>query len=196
MRGWTLQDSTVDPLELPDDLKKFAREMAGESAVALTSDREKILNSAALEVELYSGKLWFRGVGSTPRSCESVIETDGGNVPSVGAVPRSTGVTITSVELWSDSAAAFVTTEYILRPLGMIRVSAAGTYRIVASVLPLETYPTVIDEAVARLFSYRESYKPRRNTSELADGNAPSITGAMMRSGAAECIRFIRTPGV
>ena len=31
-RGWTLQDSTVDALELPDELKDFAREMAGESA--------------------------------------------------------------------------------------------------------------------------------------------------------------------
>ena len=29
MRGWTLEDSTVDALELPDDLKDFAREMAG-----------------------------------------------------------------------------------------------------------------------------------------------------------------------
>ena len=53
-----------------------------------------------------------------------------------------------------------------------------------------------IDEAVARLFSYRESFKPRKNTGELSDGNAPSITGMMMRSGAAESLRYVRTPGV
>ena len=60
-----------------------------------------------------------------------------------------------------------------------------GVYRVVAAVTPSLVYPTVIDEAVARLFAYREAYKPRaRGASELSDGNAPSITGAMMRSGA------------
>ena len=65
-----------------------------------------------------------------------------------------------------------------------------------ARVLPIANYPTVIGEAVARLFAYREAYKPRRNTSDLSDGNAPSIAGAMLRSGAAELLRFSRTPGV
>ena len=52
-RGWTLADSTVDPLELADELKTYAREMVGESSVQLTSDRERILLTAALEIELY-----------------------------------------------------------------------------------------------------------------------------------------------
>ena len=30
-RGWTLADSEIDALELSDELKDFAREMAGES---------------------------------------------------------------------------------------------------------------------------------------------------------------------
>ena len=93
------------------------------------------------------------------------------------------------------SAAAYVTAEYVARPLGAIRVADAGTYRILASATPNPNYPTVIDEAVARLFAYRESFKPRKNSSELSDGNAPSITGMMMRSGAAEALRFVRTPG-
>ena len=78
----------------------------------------------------------------------------------------------------------------------MIRVSRAGTFRIVASVLPVLTYPVVVNEAVARLFSFRESYKPRAATGELADGNPPATTGALMRSGAAEALRHIRTPGI
>ena len=59
-----------------------------------------------------------------------------------------------------------------------------------ASATPNPNYPTVVDEAVARLFAYRESYKPRRNTSDLCRmGNAPSITGADdEKSGAAECL--------
>ena len=73
MRGWVLQDSTVDALELPDGLKDFAREMAGESAVSLTSDRERILLSAALEVELYCGSAYFRGHAGSARIATSVV---------------------------------------------------------------------------------------------------------------------------
>ena len=40
---WTLQDSVIDPLDLDDDVKDQAVAIAGESAVALTTDRENIL---------------------------------------------------------------------------------------------------------------------------------------------------------
>ena len=197
MRGWVLQDSEIDALDLSDELKDFAREMAGESSVGLTDDRERILLTAASEIERYIGKMIFRGVGGAPRVATSVVEVEAPfTAPAVGALPRSTGVTVTAVEIWDDDSEAFAPSTYIRRPLGRIRVPAAGTYRIVVSVLPLEKYPTVIDEATARLFAYREAYKPRRNTSDLSDGNAPSIAGAMMRSGSAECLRFVRTPGV
>ena len=197
MRGWTLEDSEIDALELSDELKDFAREMAGESAVALTSDRENILLAAASEVELYCSRLWFPGPGGAPRVATSVVEVEAPfTVPAVGAAAKSTGVTITSVERWDDAAEAFAPSTYIRRPLGRIRVPCAGTFRIAASVLPAASHPTVIDEAIARLFAYREAYKPRSNTSDLSDGNAPSIAGAMLRSGSAECLRFVRTPGV
>ena len=197
MRGWVLEDSEIDALELSDELKDFAREMAGESAVQLTDDRERILLTAALEVELYIGKMIFRGVGGAPRVATSVVEVEAPfTVPAVGALPKSTGVTVTAVERWDDEAEAFAPSTYIRRPLSQLLVPAAGTFRIVASVLPAARYPTVIAEATARLFSYRESYKPRRNTSDISDGAAPSITGMMMRSGAAESLRYVRTPGV
>ena len=197
MRGWTLEDSTVDALELPDDLKDFAREMAGESAVALTSDRERILLTAALEVELYCARMYFTGAAGSARACTSIVEVDGtGDVPAIPQFPRSAPVLVQAVAQWSDEAAAYVTAEYVARPLGAIRVADAGTYRILASATPNPNYPTVIDEAVARLFSYLEAYKPRKNTSDISDGNAPSIAGAVLRSGAAECLRFVRTPGV
>ena len=197
MRGWTLEDSTVDALELPNELKDFAREMAGESSVSLTSDRERILLSAALEVELYVGRMYFTGAAGSARACTSIVEVDGrGDVPAIPQFPRSAPVNVTSVSQWDDAAAAYVTAEYVARPLGAIRVAAGGTYRVLASATPHPNYPTVIDEAIARLFSFREAYKPRRATGELADGNAPSITGAMMRSGAAESLRHIRTPGI
>ena len=196
-RGWVLQDSEIDALELSDELKDFARDMAGESSVQLTSDRERILLTAALEVELYVGKAYFRGPGGSARACSTVLEVAAPfTAPAVGALPRSTGVTVSAVEIWDDAAEAFAPSTYIRRPRSQLLVPAAGTFRIVASVLPAARYPTVIDEAVARLFSYRESFKPRKNTGELSDGNAPSITGMMMRSGAAESLRYVRTPGV
>ena len=197
MRGWTLQDSTVDALELSDGLKTYTREMAGESAVALTSDRERILLTAALEVELYCARMYFRGAAGSARACTSIVEVDGlGDVPPIPQFPKSAPVLVTHVSQWDDAAAAYVTADYVVRPLGAIHVSDAGTYRILASSTPNSNVPTVVDEAVARLFSYREAFKPRRNTSDMSDGNAPSIAGAMLRSGASECIRFIRTPGV
>ena len=194
---WTLQDSTVDALELSDGLKDFARAMAGESSVQLTDDRERILLAAALEVELYCARMFFTGAAGSARACTSVVDVDGlGDVPPIPQFPRSAPVLMTAVARWDDAAAAYVTAEYVARPLGAIRVSNAGTYRILASSTPNPNYPTVIDEAVARLFSYRENFKPRLNSSQDADGTPPSTTGAMMRSGAAECLRFIRTPTI
>ena len=194
---WVLQDSEVGALELSDKLKLFARQMAGESSVSLTEDRARILDSAAAEVEFYVDKMWFRGPGGAARESMSIVEVEAPfAVPAVGALPRSVGVTVDAVELWDDEAEAFAPVDYIRRPLGVIRVPRAGTFRIVASVLPVLTYPVVVNEAVARLFSFRESYKPRAATGELADGNPPATTGALMRSGAAEALRHIRTPGI
>ena len=196
MRGWTLADSTVDALELPDDLKTYAREMAGESSVSLTDDRERILLAAALEVEMFVGKMYFAGAAGSARSCTSIVSVSiPTDVPPIPQFPQSAPVLVTSVMRWDDAAAAYVTAEYVSRPLGAIRVPA-GDYRILASSTPNTSYPTVVDEAVARLFSYRESYKPRRNTSELSDGNPPSTTGALQRSGASESLRHIRIPGI
>ena len=92
-RGWTLADSTVDPLELADELKTYAREMVGESSVQLTSDRERILLSAALEIELYIGKAFFRGHAGSARACTSIVEVDGpGDVPAFPPFPQSAPV--------------------------------------------------------------------------------------------------------
>ena len=65
-------------------------------------------------------------------------------MPSIPQFPRSAPVLVTHVSHWDDAAAAYVTAEYVARPLGAIRVAAAGTYRIVASSTPHPNYPTVI----------------------------------------------------
>ena len=196
-RGWVLIDSEIAALELPDDLKTYALAMATEKALALNSTRENILLSSAQEVELYIGRIIFLGQGGSARVCTSVLEADATNdIPAIPQLPHSHPITVTNVLRWSDDAEAFVAASYVVRPVGRIRLAESGTYRIVCEATPSTTYPTTIKEAVARLFSYREAYKPRLDTSDFSGGNAPSITGAMMRSGAAECIRFNRTPGV
>ena len=81
--------------------------------------------------------MMFRGAGGAPRVASSVVEVEAPfTVPAVGAFPRSTGVTVTSVERWSDEAEAFTASTYIRRPLGLILVPAGGTFRIAASVHP------------------------------------------------------------
>ena len=165
-RGWTLADSTVDALELADELKTYAREMVGESSVQLTSDRERILDGVHGRAgggtlrrprrDLQRSRRQRRG------ACRAVVEVDGPgiDVPAIPQFPRSAPVLVTVVARWDDAAAAkYVTAEYVVRPLGAIRVTAAGTYRIVRGLgdTPSLTYPTVVEEAVAsRLFAYRE----------------------------------------
>ena len=193
---WMLRDSVIDALALDDEVRDQAQAMAGESAVAVTDDRENILHESAAEIERYSGRMWFRGPGGLPRVATSVLETDGGDVPAVGAMPSSVGVTIASVDVWSDSAEIWTLVTHIRRPLGMIRVTAGGTYRIVAAVLPLAIYPSEIREAVARLFAYRENLRPQKTTGDAADGTIPTQAGAIQKSGAAELLRFTRNPAI
>ena len=196
-RGWVLEDSEIDPLELPGDLNDFSQAMASEKALSLTADRQVILLSAAAEVELYLGKLIFRGVGGAARVATSVIEVEAPfTAPAVGALPRSTGVTVTTVEIWDDASEAFTTSTYIRRPLARVLLPSAGTFRIVASVLPAANFPYAIANAVGLVFSYREEYRPRHSSSDLSDGAAPSVAGAILRSGAGEALRFYRVPGV
>ena len=129
---WVLRDSVIDALALDDEVRDQAQAMAGESAVAVTDDRENILHESAAEIERYSGRMWFRGPGGLPRVATSVLETDGGDVPAVGAMPSSVGVTIASVDVWSDSAEIWTLVTHIRRPLGMIRVTAGeriGSWR-------------------------------------------------------------------
>ena len=196
MRGWVLESSEIDQLEVPDAVIKFSLGLARESALTLTADRQTILLSAAAEVERYIGQMIFRGVGGAPRVATSVVEVVAPfELPAVGALPRTQGaVTIISVERWDDELEAFTPVEYVRRPLARILVPEGGAFQIVADVLPLVTIPAAIINAVAMVFSYREQYRPGQGSGDLSDGSAPSVAGAILRSGAAEVLRGYRVP--
>ena len=167
--------------------------MVGESS-ALTSPRtvKKSCSARRLKSSYTCEKMYFRGAAGSARACTSIVEVDGpGDVPAIPQFPRSAPVNVTAVAHWSDAAAAYVTAEYVAQAArrdprgGGGHVSDRGKRST-----PNPNYPTVIDEAVAQTFQLSRGYlsRGRRNTSDISDGNAPSITGAMMRSGAAECI--------
>ena len=111
-------------------------------------------------------------------------------------MPSSVGVSITLVEVWSDEAEVWTPVTHISRPLGMIRVAAGGTYRVVASVLPLATFPSEIRKATARLYAYRENLRPQKITGDAADGTIPTQAGAIQKSGAGELLKWVRTPAI
>ena len=193
---WTLQDSVIDPLDLDDEVKDQAVAIAGESAVSLTTDRENILLAAAGQVERYTGRAWFRGPAGAARVATSIVETDAGDVPAVAALPSSVGVSIVSIEIWSDNSEVWTAIDYIRRPLGMIRVKQGGTYRIITSVLPLATFPHEVIEATARLFAFLENLKPRMASGDMSDGTIATQAGAIQKSGAGELLRFTRTSAI
>ena len=70
--------------------------------------------------------------GSARMRARAIVEVDGPgiDVPAIPQFPRSVPVLVTAVARWDDAAAAYVTAEYVVRPLGAIRVAAAGSFRI------------------------------------------------------------------
>ena len=190
---WLLRDSVIDPLDLDDETKAQARAMAGEKAVDLTTDRGHILDAAAVEIEEYVGRMFYRGLAGAVRVATSVVEIDEpGDVPAIPALPLTAPVNMTHCAKWDDAAAAFQSVDYIVRPVGAIRLPCAGTYQIVASATPSLRYPTAVREAIARLFAFREIHRPQRTDGAMTDsGLPPTQAGAILRSGATEILRHV-----
>ena len=95
-----------------------------------------------------------------------------------------------TVERWGDDTGAFAATvAYTVRPEGRIRVHAVGTYRLSAMVSGPVTPPAEGVEAVARIWAFRENQRP----GDTDAGDVPiNLSGSVVRSGAAECVRHLR----
>ena len=99
---------------------------------------------------------------------------------------------MTAVARWDDAAAAFQASDFLVRPVGMVRLPTAGTYMIQVSATPSLAYPSSVQEGVARLFAFREIHRPQRTDGAMTDsGLPPTQAGAMLRSGAAEILRHV-----
>ena len=111
-------------LALDAETTAQARAMAGEKAVALTSDRENILIACAAEVEEYIGKMYYRGLAGAARAATSVVEIDApGDVPAIPQLPLTYPLNVTSVARWNTATEAFQAESYAVRPLGAIGLS-------------------------------------------------------------------------
>ena len=200
----------VEPLELPAPTITFAQSMAGEKAVDLTGDREKIVKECAVEIEKAAGRIFWRGPAGIARRSTSVIDLTLFPVllHACPIYPHADGavVVLVSVDSWDEDTAiwdTFRTDQYKVRPAGRIRIprdaisvprDSVLSLRIIADTLPPQDAPPEADEALARLFALRENRRPGSGNAGLdADGRILNLDNAMRRSGAREVLDSLRT---
>ena len=182
----------VDPPVLPATVEAQARAAGREKALSTNTDRTLLLTACAVEVERELQRIVWPG-SPAERSSTAVVIVRNKNfsVPYCPLYPETLFQSLTSVRLWSDEAQDWTTltagTGYRLAPGWRILVDVAGQYEIVSSLVALTTAPPNAIEAVARLWAYRETLRPG-DLSEIA-GEQQVLSGAMMKSGAAEVLR-------
>ena len=179
---------TVAPPTIPEAVSAHAFALAREKELQSNADRSLMLVSSAAEIEGWIGAAYF---GADRRSVAVLELADVAEaVALVPTLPDSEAVVLVSVERWDDSAAAFVSTPgYTRRPENRLRLHAPGTYRLTATVNAPDVLPPEVTEAVARCWAFRENRRP----GDLDVGEVPvNLAGAVMRSGAAECIRHLK----
>ena len=196
--AWVPRSGTLAPPELPTAVTLQAQAMAGLSDTKLTSDRLQIMATAAVEVENWCGRVLWQAAGSTPRAAVTELEVSAApcEVPACASLPQTGGVdvAIVSVELWDDSAAAYQPASYTARPGGQLLLGAVGIWRITATLDPGAAPPADAIEGLSRLFAYREVRRPTAATMAASEDGPtpPRLQGAVMKSGAAEALRYLR----
>ena len=195
---WLPRDATIDAPELPTAVKLQAQAMAGLSDTTMTADRLAILATAAREVEDWTGRCLWQGEGGAPREAVSELEVlqAPAEIPACYLLPQAAGVTvsITFVDVWDDATAAYTSATHVARPGGRLRLDACGIYRITATLDPgADPHPAAV-EGISRLFGYREVRRPTAATMAASEDGPtpPRLQGAVMKSGAAEALRYLR----
>ena len=166
-----------------------AKGVSREKALTFDADRLHILLSCALECERWIGRALWPG----NRTAHAVVRVSDASedLSLLPMLPDVTGVTlgVPVVRVWSDTAEDWTVATYKKRPAGRVRVERSGEYEITVEANPSSTIPPEAVEGVSRLFAIRETLRPG-DLSEIA-GEQQVLSGAMMRSGAAEVLRAI-----
>ena len=190
---YELLTARVDELELPAEAKEQARAMAGELAVELVPDRERVMIGSAHMVEHFCNRAFWPGVSGNPRNSTAELRIRGpGEIPLLASLSDSQGATVAvvSVKLWSDEV--YSDAPYSLRPAGRIEVRSGGTYEIKVAFTAGEA-PAVAVEAMARTYAWQNTHRPTgRSLSESGSIDPPRLQAAIQNSGAAGLLRHIR----
>ena len=150
------------------------------------------MNESAGEVELYVGRMLFRGPSDAGRQCVTeVVLDEAAEIALCPPLPNVSGcgVVVDAIQRWDDSTEAYVDAQYQARPAGMVRLPERGDYRLSVTLTPTITPPWSI-LATARLFGWRDKF---RTGQEQADGGQPMpASGGMLKSGAGSVCRMHR----
>ena len=174
---------------LPDEVMNQAKGISREKALVFTDDRFHILVTCASEVERWIGRLLWPG----PRGASAIVcVTDPGeDVSLLPLLPDVSAVTLGApvVRLWDDNTEDWTPAIFRKRPAGRVRVNQSGEYDISIEADASTTIPAEAIEGVSRLFAYRETLRPGDLTEVTSEQQ--NLSGAMMKSGAAEVLRAI-----
>ena len=175
---------------LGSDVVDHAKAAAREDALEFNDDRMQTLVSCAREIETYVGRALWPGT----RAAISIVEVfePYETVSLVPGLPNTSGVTlgVPVIREWSDTLGDWQAVTVTRRPAGMVRLPRSGEFEIAVEVEAAASIPPEAVEGVARLFAYRDTLKPG-DLSEIA-GEQQVLSGGLMKSGAAECLRPIR----
>ena len=182
----------VEPPVLPAAVEAYALAAGRAKDLSFNVARKILLTACAVAVEREIQRIVWPGAGVARTSSSLVIVRDlFFALPFCSLYQATLTQALTSVRLWDDAAQDWTTltdgTGYRNAPGARIRVDVAGQYEIVASLTaPTDAPPNAI-EAVARLWAYRETFRP----GDLSDvtGEQQVLAGGIMKSGAAEALR-------
>ena len=183
--NWSIESPVLN-----SDVVAYAKAAAREQALVFTDARMQTLVSCAREIETYVGRALWPGT----RAAISIVEVPDPTeaVSLVPGLPNATGVTlgVPVIRQWSDGLEDWQVVTVTRRPGGMVLLPGAGEFEIAVEVSAAATIPPEAIEAVARLWGYRDVLKP----GDLTDvtGDQQVLSGGVLKSGAAECLRPIR----
>ena len=184
---------SVDPPVLPAEVESHALAASREKALTITDDRRMLLAACAVEVERELQRIVWPGSPAERTSTSDrhrarpwlpcavlrALPDDALSVAHVGAAVERRGAGLDDADGWHG---------FRLRSQG--RASSwtwPGIYEIVASLTAPTKAPPNTVEAVARLWAYRETLRPGDLSEVTSDQQV--LSGAMMKSGAAEVLR-------
>ena len=198
--GWQV----IAPPHFSDAMiASIQRVSAGAEGEPVDDYQRAAVASCAVQIERASGGLWWRSSAADgSRACVTRAEWTGGD-PDLGYQPPLSGAfpavpdyprtvvddSRTALELWDPAAREWSAAGLVAAPFGVepaVPLAAGDMIRITAAATPAESAPPAVDEALRRLFGYRDQFRPRKSAPD--EPGAPHFGAAFRKSGAEEAL--------